>query len=757
MSSNQATSDAEQALVNKFLNEHRSYLAPDQEIQKNHHINPRSEREDEILSRGVDSHRMADIRSSLQAALDEAFDIAEMTVATPAAQCGDMSTGYFTAGGDLSLGSTRGIAAFTVSLHYPIRYINKYFAEDETVGVRPGDAFLINDCHYGGVHNPDQHMFMPLFDDKEQLVAWCCCALHEGEIGAKVPGGMGPNVETIWDEGFRGSPIKIVENYRLKRDLVTLVQNNSREPELIGADLKARLSTCLRLKRRFDEQVEQHGIDNMIGFQRGNVEFVAREARRRIAALPDGTVRTVMYVDSTMREPAMIRININFTIKGDTCTIDTRGSAPEIYNRPVNSLQSTFGIGLVMALGHYIWPDLPAGQATTDCFKIVTEPDTINNCSQAVPTALCMQAAFKMITATEIAMAKFYHGAPRRYAKTKAGWFNQPQSIIYGGLNQYMDSVGNMCGELNGMGGGARFDCDGEHSLAPCFGGPTDLGETEAAEDKLPFIYALSKKLWPDNVGYGKYRGGAGYQFGLMRFGDQPFGFQGFTCGSYFPSTQGLFGGYACPTYAVCRVRGKNLFEDFKQNPELFEADMFAILNEQPYEGAHYESLEMAVPFELYPEGELFMQSQGCGGGYGDVLERDPGLVIKDIEENLISQDTAVDLYRVVFDPVTLVIDHEATAQRKEEERRARLERGSSWDEFVTRHVRPEPPSTVLYFGNWNESEELYAGPYGKGLAGQLPPIILPDPLVVENQNLKAQLAELQAQRNAGGDIGGEN
>jgi hypothetical protein len=183
---NDTNTTAEQAIVNKFLKENVSFLAPDQDIQRNHHVNERSTREEEVLRDGVDSHLMAEVRANLQSALDETYGIAEMTVATPAAQCGDMSTGYFNAGGDLSLGSTYGVAGFTVSLHYTLRFILKYFKDDPTVGVKPGDGFLINDCHYGGIHSPDQHLFMPIFHGDE-LVAWTCCAMHEGEIGAKVP------------------------------------------------------------------------------------------------------------------------------------------------------------------------------------------------------------------------------------------------------------------------------------------------------------------------------------------------------------------------------------------------------------------------------------------------------------------------------------------------------------------------------------------------------------------------------------------
>jgi N-methylhydantoinase B/oxoprolinase/acetone carboxylase alpha subunit len=740
------TTSAEQALVDKFLNDNISFLAPDQEIQRNHHVNERSAREEEALRDGVDAHLMAEVRANLQSALDETYGIAEMTVATPAAQCGDMSTGYFTAGGDLSLGSTYGVAGFTVSLHYTLRFILKYFKNDPTVGIKPGDGFLINDCHYGGIHSPDQHLFMPIFH-RDELVAWTCCAMHEGEIGAKVPGGMGPTIETPWDEGFRGSPFKLVENYKIKTDLATLVQNNSREPQIIMADFKARLAACKRMERRFHEQIAQYSDDTLVAFLRSNVEYMQQEARSRIAALPDGTMRVTLFCDDTMREMAMLKCNYNFTVKGDRITVDMRGSAPELYNRPINSLLSTQTLAVAIALAHHVWPDLPCAQAVIDQFEFVTDPGSLLDSSAAVPVALCMQPAFKGITATEIAFSKFYYGAPQRYARTKAGWFNQPQSIIYGGINQHHDSVGNMCGDLNGMAGGARCDADGEHSLAPNFGAKTDIGESENAEEGLPFIYALSKKIWPDNVGFGKYRGGAAYQFGLMRFGEQPFGFQSITGGSYFPSTVGLFGGYACPTYAVCRIRGKNLFAEFKERPDLWDADMFTLMNEQKIEGVSYEAVKMAVPFELYGEGELFMQSQGAGGGYGDVLERDPAMTIADLEDELVSHETARDLYKLVYNEQTLVVDIEATEAACKAERQARIARGQSWDEFVAEHVKDEPPSAAPFYGSWNGSQELYAGPYGKGLPGQLPPIMLPDPTEVELAQVKAELAALKASR----------
>ena len=38
------------------------------------------------------------------------------------------------------------------------------------------------------------------------------------------------------------------------------------------------------------------------------------------------------------------------------------------------------------------------------------------------------------------------------------------------------------------------------------------------------------------------------------------------------------------------------------------------------------------------------------GGGYGDVLERDPQDVMRDAEEDLVSQNVANNVYKVIYD-----------------------------------------------------------------------------------------------------------
>ena len=53
---------------------------------------------------------------------------------------------------------------------------------------------------------------------------------------------------------------------------------------------------------------------------------------------------------------------------------------------------------------------------------------------------------------------------------------------------------------------------DGVERFAPFFAAMADIGEQEIIEDDVPFLQLISKKIKRDAQGFGKYRGGMGYE-----------------------------------------------------------------------------------------------------------------------------------------------------------------------------------------------------------------------------------------------------
>ena len=223
-----------------------------------HRMAPRTADEERLLSGPIDANALDRVRKRIVAGLDEAFEMMEQTGAAPGAKWGDLTSAVYSASGDLIHISTGGVLAFASVLHYPVRFIKKYWVDDPTVGVHDGDGFIHNDARYGNIHNTDQSMILPVFYDGE-LIAWVATIIHEGENGAKEPGGMPSSSESAYDDGIRMSPFKIVERGQIRRDLLTFLQNSVREPKLQYQDLKVKLYSALRIKERLLALVDEVG------------------------------------------------------------------------------------------------------------------------------------------------------------------------------------------------------------------------------------------------------------------------------------------------------------------------------------------------------------------------------------------------------------------------------------------------------------------------------------------------------------------
>ena len=176
-------------------------------------------------------------------------------------------------------------------------------------------------------------------------------------------------------------------------------------------------------------------------------------------------------------------------------------------------------------------------------------------------------------------------------------------------------------------------------------------------------------------------------------------------------------------------------------------------MNTQPFAEARYSTHHMGMGFELADEGEVYMICQGSGGGYGDVLDRDPESVLADVAAGYLSAETAREIYFVVYDEGNLAVDAEATTAARDAERAARKARGVPYAEFVASWVTAEPPAHLPYYGSWGDDNSVIHatawtthGPLRvAGPMSELPQIFLPDPNVLALAAQQARIAELEA------------
>ena len=738
--------DQEKSVIEKFLEDNILFLGPDPEIMQNHAVVPSTERETQALQNFDNADDINLVRHKLQTACNESFDMVEQMGAAPGAKWGDLISGVWTMHGDLAMASMGGVLIFSVLTQHPVKFILKYWKDEPTVGMKDGDIFMHNDARYGNIHNTDQSLVIPVFHNGE-FICFTGAIVHEGENGATEPGGMPSAAESPFDEGLKMSPLKVGENFEFRRDIMTFLQNSVREPKLQLEGMKAKLFAAMRMKARVEEVIEEYGVDAVIATLRKTLTDTETEVRRKLRSWPDGKVRTNVFADGTLRENCLIRIRCELHKKDDELIIDFRGSSPEFLNRANNTVLASLKGMLAQEFLSFVWPDLPRNQAVFAPMTVLTDERSALNCSPEAPNAQSMMTFFPGFTAIQIGVPKFLYSASERSTDIIAGWYNMIVTFLYGGVNQYGELVGNVCADLNGMGGAARWNRDGEHSLAPVFAPMADIGEQELIEEEIPLMKIVPHKLMRDSEGFGKYRGGHGYQQIATMKDSSMWGYMCCSIGSKFPTTYGIFGGYAPGCYPLCKVKGVNVFEVMEDKRDLLRFSVEEIMNEQPFPGARYSSHHMGLQLEFADPGELYMITQGSGGGYGDVLERDPELVAKDYLDGLISMRPVTEIYHVALDEQTGAVDVEATRKARDAVRAQRLADGTPYKDFVAEWETEKPPVDVPFYGSWSDRGTIYMGTPDKTCpADAIVSVMMPDPKDVRIAALEAELAAVKGQ-----------
>lgn len=615
---------------------------------------------------------------------------------------GDVAFGIYTAQGDLAVCAT-GIWFHAALGQIPVKYIVKHWVNEPSVGVKEGDSFFFNDPFYCGVHGGDMGLAVPVFY-KGKLVCFTGAIVHSGENGATEPGGTPVTAKSRYDEGFLVPPLKLGENYALREDLMMMFTNMVRDPRTLVLDIKARLAACRISQRRIIDFIEKKGAEPFIGGLRKIMVDTAKAARKKVAELNDGTFRHAVFMDTVGPESSLIKLNLELEKKGETLKLKLKDTSPMISDRPLNSFfQGIIGLTMVYLCG-WLFYNLPANNALLDVLEWEFPPDTLVNASGDTPTA---QAPFPQVAFSH---AVFQIGARMTYAydpkRAVASWYHGFGFTVYGGLNQFGEPIADISAEMNATACGARPDEDGIDVAGSFFATMSDCSDVETTEADRPFVYVFRNFF--QNHGPGKFRGGNGAGYGLAVHGVPQLFIGSLGFGSKFPASVGTFGGYAAATSSVRAIRGSNLKDLWAGSSKEIPSNLMDIYSDKPLGGEKMMS-QVTTPVGPYAEGDIIFVAAGGGAGYGDVLERDPELVVEDLRRGLITTWQAKNVYRVAYDEKTLRIDEEGTKRLRDEELQKRLKSGVTFGEFEKGWSKKTPPQEILkYYGSYpNPSEGL--------------------------------------------------
>jgi N-methylhydantoinase B len=547
-------------------------------------------------------------------------------------------------------------------------------------GIGPGDMFICNDPYLGATHQSDVATVAPVFHDG-QVMAWVGASGHWLDIGGPEPGGFNVNAYSVFDEGLRMPPTRIVEGGRVREDLVSLIMNHVRDP-LAELDLRGQIVANAAGSERLIALCDQYGVAVVQSVMREAIAHVERRLRARLRELPDGVWREVQFLDHDGHTPTLYKIVCTVTKRGDRLRVDFTGTDPQA-NGYINCAWG--GVRAATLAGMFImlaW-DLPWNEGVVRCLDLVAPPGTV--CTAVYPAAVSLatiSAIIVSVTAVFGALAKMLLASPRHHEEAMANWGGTSLAPTITGLNErgFMTVSGETSHFAAGC--GARTFKDGVDTGGIIVNTTASIPPIETVEAEYPILYLFRRQLI-DSGGPGRYRGGVGAGVAIVPWdagGPLESGFSG--TGAEVPNAYGLAGGLPGAAARYTRHARTSVPARLARREPL-PADV-------PELDGELHVTYLKHPRAPFPPDMVEYHCWQGGGGYGDPLERDPSLVAEDVRARLVSAPVAHDIYGVLITDGR--IDEAATRERRETIRRGRLARARPAPEVLSGSADADGP-----------------------------------------------------------------
>ena len=464
------------------------------------------------------------------------------------------------------------------------------------------DFFIINDPYSGGQHLQDIFFFNPIFHDGVR-VGFAASVAHHLDIGGGNPG-LSPNARDVHSEGIILPPTK----FSYSRDwnggiLEKFLRANVRAPLQTMGDCDAQIAANRVGARRVSELCGKYGsalvIDIMDEFQ----NYAERRFRAGIEAAPDGVYYGEDFIDDDGIGTEPVRVRSKVTIKGDRIEVDYEGTDPQVRTFLNAPLAATMSATLSCVKSVLTSPDIPFNAGVSRSVEVKVPKGSILNPNYPAPVRARMNICYRAFNATMKALSQ---AVPD---KVIACGFDTTTS---GCLSWLGDTGYSVYLEIFGGGYGASATANGcdaiDMPMANCANTPV-----EAIDQDFSFFRVEEYALIPEAYGHGTHRGGAGFvkAFRILKDDAQV---ALYSDHFRFPP-QPLFGGTPGTTGA-CEIHrdGEVISLGSKDIRDLKKGDL--------------------VVFRL-----------GGGAGYGLPEKRDLHEIRIDIENGMLSPETARSVY----------------------------------------------------------------------------------------------------------------
>jgi N-methylhydantoinase B len=535
------------------------------------------------------------IQSSLQAISDEMFAAFRKTAMSAIIyEVLDMGTAVTDGSGDLA-SSGAGIPAFVGVLDKAVKRIIELNGPD---GIRPGDVFATNDPYYGGVtHLNDVVLAMPVFVDGE-LVAWTANIAHWNDIGGMVPGGISNEAKEIFQEGLRLPAVKLIAGGTPIRSVMEIMKANSRLPDYLQGDMWAGIAAVRVGERRILELVDKYGFDTFTTALETFMTYGEQVARSALRDLPQGRFELEEEQDSG----AVYKVTVE--ISEDEFVVDLTDN-PDQDPGPNNASRDGTMVAAQMIFMNITGAHASANAGHFRPLKLLTRPGSVFDPKPPAAFGTYYEVEIRIYDLIWRCLAPHFEELP-------AGSFASICGTFIGGphpdTGRHFTIVEP---EVGGWGGSARRD--GNSAVFSGFHGDTFNCPAEVAEARYGlFVEQLALNEEPG--GEGEHRGGKGIVLDYRVRSDGCFFTCAYTRNKHKP--WGLGGGReGSPNYV-----------------EVIRCD------------GGVEEYAVVTALEVN-EGDVIRLHTANGAGCGDPRRRQRELVLGDVRDGYVSEETARTVY----------------------------------------------------------------------------------------------------------------
>ncbi|MFZ0044102.1 MAG: hydantoinase B/oxoprolinase family protein [Solirubrobacteraceae bacterium] len=585
------------------------------------------------------------LRHKLEAVNEEqAIALKDVSVSPIVTAASDFNNAIYTADGRIaSMGPQ--VVFHSGAMPIVLRHVMQEFPAQE---IGEGDMFVVNDPYYGAVHHPDVSLVAPIHHE-DRVIAWAGVAAHQVDMGGMSVGSISARAREKQQEGLMMPPIKLIEGGRLRRDVWELILNMTRQPQMVGLDLRGFIASNTVARQRLLELVHRYGVVTITTAMEELIRYSERRMRERLRSLPDGTFHTRGYLDHDGFENRVYPVDVLLEKREDVLRVDMRASAPQAETY-INCTEGALVGAIFGGTAPILGAAIPWNHGILNALEVIAPKGLIVNARRPAATgAATIGQGWTIMSVTSHAVSKLLAFSDELRHHSCAVTHGTFAALFSGDRNQHGEPYGTQLIDAQIGGGGASAVADGIDQSGALVAPRPHIANVETNELHGPMLF-LFRSFFPDTAGDGAYRGGRAAGTAWTPHGVERLRNSLTAHGVEVPVSFGQFGGWpgVCNRQLVARgTRVRELYASgelpLRPDDALSPLDLEAL-------GGEVQHLEAKVPeFELSP-GDVILYTWQGGGGYGDPLDRNVDLVSRDVELGLISQARARSVYGVPGD-----------------------------------------------------------------------------------------------------------